>query len=250
MPAKEFSVAEVTESAKARKKAAPARAPKPPKPSKPEPGNGPRRLGMKTWPFAVLMAVLAVAGYFGYDYWRYHRFDELIASVSAQYALDPKFVRAVVTEESNFNPSARSGKNAIGLMQVTPIVITEWTNATNQTNGDRSFSKVFSVRVTDRSRAEAAKLSDAELLTYPEINLHIGCWYLNRLQQRYAGDPLQRPMMLAGYNAGPSQAERWRALVKQRPPTEEKYVAVIDYAETQGYVKRIMNRYRKTVQAE
>jgi soluble lytic murein transglycosylase len=248
MPAKEFSVAEVTESAKSRKKAEPAKSPKPTKPKKTTEPDRPRNLGMKTWPFAVLMVVLAIAGYFGYDYWRLHRFDELIRTVSVQYSLDPKLVRALVTEESGFNPGARSGKNAIGLMQITPIVITEWANATNQTSGDRSFSKVYSVRVTDRSREDAAKLSDAELLTYPDINLHIGCWYLNRLQQRYAGDQLQTPMMLAGYNAGPSQAERWRALVKQRPPTEEKFVAAIDYAETQGYVKRIMNRYRKAIE--
>jgi soluble lytic murein transglycosylase-like protein len=47
-------------------------------------------------------------------------FEALIDKASAQYGVDPKLVKAVITAESNFQPSVVSSAGAIGLMQLMP----------------------------------------------------------------------------------------------------------------------------------
>ena len=48
------------------------------------------------------------------------RFAELIEPLALQYGVDPALVRAVVEVESNYQPTARSHKGAMGLMQLMP----------------------------------------------------------------------------------------------------------------------------------
>ena len=58
-------------------------------------------------------------------YWT-TRYDKLIAATAEQHGLDPRLVKAIVYEESFFSPRARSSQNAVGLMQITPVVAQEW----------------------------------------------------------------------------------------------------------------------------
>ena len=44
----------------------------------------------------------------------------LVNRYAPEYGIDPKLVLAVIKQESNFNPAARSSKNAQGLMQLIP----------------------------------------------------------------------------------------------------------------------------------
>ncbi|MCX7918852.1 MAG: transglycosylase SLT domain-containing protein [bacterium] len=46
-------------------------------------------------------------------------FDELIHRYAKAYGLEPELVKAIIKVESDFNPKARSNKNARGLMQLT-----------------------------------------------------------------------------------------------------------------------------------
>src|SRR5688572_7680080 len=48
------------------------------------------------------------------------RFAPLIADTARRHRLSPALLHAVVTVESGYNPSARSSKGAIGLMQLMP----------------------------------------------------------------------------------------------------------------------------------
>jgi hypothetical protein len=114
---------------------------------------------------------------------------KLVHSLAPKYKLDPSLVLAVVEAESNFNPQARSPKDAQGLMQLIPAT------------ADR-----FGVKdVWD-----------------PEQNLNGGMAYLRWLLDHFDGDI---KLALAGYNAGEGAVEKHGGV----PPFEEtqSYVARI-----------------------
>lgn len=90
----------------------------------------------------------------------------LVKRLAPDYNLDPELVLALVSVESNFNPKARSPKNAQGLMQLIP--------ATAERFGVRN--------VWD-----------------PLDNLRGGMAYLRWLLDHFEGDV---ELALAGYNAG------------------------------------------------
>ena len=60
----------------------------------------------------------------------------------------------------------------------------------------------------------------------PEQNIRGGVKYLSQLTDRFNGDIVK---VLAGYNAGPGRVDQFNGV----PP----------YAETQNYVKKVMNYY-------
>jgi soluble lytic murein transglycosylase-like protein len=96
----------------------------------------------------------------------------LVRSLAPRYRLDPNLVLAVVEAESNFNPKAKSHKNAQGLMQLIPAT------------------------------AERFGVND---VWDPEQNLRGGMAYLRWLLDHFDGDV---KLALAGYNAGEKAVER------------------------------------------
>lgn len=114
---------------------------------------------------------------------------DLARKLATDYGLDPNLVLAVIEVESNFNPQARSSKNAQGLMQLIPAT-----------------AERFGVRdVWD-----------------PEQNLRGGMSYLRWLLREFEGDIR---LALAAYNAGEGAVERHGGI----PPYPEtrNYVARI-----------------------
>ncbi|AGA90739.1 soluble lytic murein transglycosylase-like protein [Thioflavicoccus mobilis 8321] len=97
---------------------------------------------------------------------------DLVRRLAPSYGLDPELVLAVIETESNFNPNARSSKNAQGLMQLIP--------------------------------ATAARFG-VEDTWDPEQNLRGGMAYLSWLLKHFGGDV---ELALAGYNAGEGAVER------------------------------------------
>ena len=128
------------------------------------------------------------------------RFTETVLSFSAEYGLDPAVVSSVIRAESRFKPEAVSPRGAIGLMQVMPAT-GEWI---------ASQLGLLSFRTDD--------------LYDPQHNIEFGTWYLATLIDRF-GDV---STALQGYNAGPSNADRWRD-GNETP-----------YAETAAYVDRVL----------
>ncbi|HSE98186.1 MAG TPA: lytic transglycosylase domain-containing protein, partial [Blastocatellia bacterium] len=174
----------------------------------------------------IIFFTLALAGLFvavgGWYYWT-HRYDSMIVEVAGKYSLDPSLVKAIVYEESFFDPRAQSSQRAVGLMQVTPIVVQEWMAAS------RSRSLVEAVSTIRTGQSLKGDISFEEALSDPAISLNIGCWYLQTLLDRYGGEPDPLPVALAAYNAGPSNVERWASIDVRSRLSREEFIARIDF---------------------
>ena len=110
--------------------------------------------------------------------------DLLISQVARQYGVDPVLVRAVVRQESNFNPGATSHRGAKGLMQLM-----------DPTAGDYG-------------------VTDPQTMYDPAKNLDAGVQHLKRLLGKYPGD---EGMALAAYNAGEGNVRKYGGI----PPFKE-----------------------------
>ena len=190
----------------------------------------------------VVIAALATAAIYGYWYYRTHRFDKLIIAESGQQGLDPRLVKSLIAEESFFNPQAHSSADARGLMQVTPIVVREWTLKKGYPDENVAYTKEFANRI------RTANLKPEQIIFDPEINVRIGCWYLRYLLTKYESQSLQIPLALAAYNAGPSKAEGWlhhayTGSTISDATTAEEYLSRIEYPETRDYIRNIVSRY-------
>lgn len=71
-------------------------------------------------------------------------------------------------------------------------------------------------------------------LTDPDTNIHIGCWYLSWLNEKFGG---VSETVLAGYNAGHGSVARW--LADEEMSWDGITLDEIPYEETKSYVKRV-----------
>ncbi len=145
------------------------------------------------------------------------RFSGEIAAAAARHGLPPALVRAVVFQESRFDPAARGSKGEVGLMQVLPRGA-----------------------VADWSRIHKHPVPSAAALCDPELNLEIGCWYLARAVAKWRNYSQRYELALAQYNAGGSRAEQWKPA-----RLDGGVIDRITIASTREYVDKIMKRYRK-----
>jgi soluble lytic murein transglycosylase len=137
--------------------------------------------------------------------------DATIRREAANNRLDPAWVAGEIRAESVFDPRARSGANAMGLMQIVP-----GTGATV-------------------ARDLGLAWGGAESLYDPDTNITLGTAYLRQLLDKYGGQPYQA---IAGYNAGPSPLARWQ---EQRPGMDPDFwIETISYKETRDYVARVL----------
>jgi soluble lytic murein transglycosylase-like protein len=109
------------------------------------------------------------------------RFDAIINENATAHGVSPHLVRAVIQQESGFNPRAVSHKGAMGLMQLMP--------------------------------ATAAELGVTDPFD-PIENIRGGVTYLKGLLKKFEHNV---ELALAAYNAGPNAVERYGAI----PPYRE-----------------------------
>jgi soluble lytic murein transglycosylase len=128
---------------------------------------------------------------------------------------EPAFMLSIARQESNFDPTARSGPGALGLMQLKP--------ATAQVTA-RRLGVAFS----------------AGLLREPGYNLRLGGAYLGHLVDVFGGSYL---LASAGYNAGPSRPSSWTAYCGDPRATSVDpvdFIECIPFSETRNYVMRTL----------
>lgn len=185
----------------------------------------------------ILALILAVGGFGAWYYWT-HRYDDLIVQVANKHNLDPALVKAIVYEESFFNPRAQSSQNAVGLMQITPIAAQEWVETT------RSNTLAEAIATIPGSRARAGReVSFEEAFSDPVVSMNVGCWYLQTLLNRYRTEPDPVAVALAAYNAGPTNVERWAPNADRSNLSREEFIARIEFPVTRNYVQKIISRY-------
>ena len=130
---------------------------------------------------------------------------------AARNGLDPAWMAAEIRAESVFNPNARSGANALGLMQLVPAT-------------------AMAV-----ARRIGVPWTGAEDLYDPDTNITLGTAYMRQLLDTYGGQPY---FAIAGYNAGPTPMLRWQS---QRPGMDPDFwIETISYRETREYVARVL----------
>ena len=86
---------------------------------------------------------------------------------SAQYKVDPFWVLSVMWTESHFNPTARSPKDAMGLMQIMP--------ATGEYLHKKLKRPIEDIEIVD-------------VISDPETNIELGVYYLKRLHKMFYGN--------------------------------------------------------------
>ena len=174
----------------------------------------------------IILALFSSVGlYFLNQYW-IHRYDDLIARQASVYRLDADLVWSVIYEETYFRAWKIGADDEVGLMQVTPTVAREWAKET----GFREFEKQAADNVV-------------EFLREPERNIQVGCWYLEKMREKYRGSPAERAMTMAAYNAGASRVEEWTKDTDSLKLTEQEFIERINIASTKSYVASILKRY-------
>lgn len=140
-------------------------------------------------------------------------YREQIEARAAEFDVDPHLVAAVIRVESSFDPQARSGRGAVGLMQLMP----------------------------ETARWAAASLGleyDADRLADPEYSLHLGTWYLATLHREFDG---RLPLVLAAYNGGHGKVLQWMEEEMWDGSWAKLYQ--IPFPETRQYVQRVTRDY-------
>lgn len=166
-------------------------------------------------PVAFLIAVpvvyIAVVAHQGRE------FSEQISAAAGRYNVDPLLVKAVIWQETRFNPNRRGKAGEIGLMQIQAPAASEW------------------------AAAEHVQNFAHEHCFDPGTNTLAGTFYLAKLLKRYAhtDDPI--PYALADYNAGRGNLLKWNG--GEAATNSAVFMGQIGFPGTRTYVKAIKRRY-------
>jgi len=132
--------------------------------------------------------------------------------------LDAYQVAGLIRQESVFNPKAKSGANAYGLMQL----LIPTAQATARKYGNSAF-------ITGES------------LFQPALNIELGTAYMRDQLNKFG----RIEYMAVAYNAGPGRVPQWRATL---PFEMDEFVEEIPFRETKGYVQGVIRnsaQYRR-----
>ncbi len=146
-------------------------------------------------------------------------FPVMFRSELMQYAkpkgIDPRFLLAIMKQESSFRPNAKSPAAARGLLQLVYDTATKY--------NERAGIPVFA----------------PDDLYRPSVNIAIGTEYVAELNKQFGG---LYEAIAASYNGGEDNAARW--LNRSNPREPGVFTSEIGFAETKNYVFKVMTNYR------
>jgi soluble lytic murein transglycosylase len=137
-------------------------------------------------------------------------FAEVVHAAEVERGLPYGLIHAVMRQESAFKPDAVSPAQAIGLLQLVPVT-------------------------AEKVAAELGRTIEPSLLSSPSYNVELGAYYLHKVLGTFGGHVA---LAAAAYNAGPRAVSRWLEVAEDLPL--DLWVARIPYAETRGYVSRVI----------
>lgn len=142
-------------------------------------------------------------------------YSAIIKQYSQEYDLDHLFVASIIRAESKFDTDAISPKGAKGLMQI--------------------------ANITGNWAAQELSIShyDEKMLFNPNVNIKIGCWYLNKLKKEFNNNTNN---VLASYNAGSGNVRKW--LNNSKYSHDGAELIQIPFGETREYIKRVDRNYK------
>ena len=158
---------------------------------------------------AVKSAIAAIAPSYPAPYRQ-----SILAAAKAR-KLDPRFILALIKQESVFKPTAKSPAGARGLLQITMDAAVKYGPAA----GFRSVSE--------------------NQLYQPETSITVGAEYLEHLTDMF---PRMLEPVAASYNGGEDNVARWLKRSKHNDPGV--FTAEVGFDETKGYVQKVMANYR------
>ena len=139
---------------------------------------------------------------------------ELLRS-SKQLKIDPRFVLAIMKQESSFRANAKSPSAARGLLQL-----------------------VYDTALKYNKKAGYVSLNPDDLYQ-PSVNIAIGSTYIADLKDQFGG---LYEAIAASYNGGEDNAARW--LNRSKPKDAGVFTSEVGFAETKNYVYKVMSNYR------
>ncbi len=168
---------------------------------------------------------------------RADRFRPLVTKYAAEYEIPSPLIYAIMESESSFNPRARSGVPAYGLMQLVP-----------RSGARDAYRYVY----------KKDKLVSGTYLYDPRNNIELGTAYLRILDKRYfkrIDNDLNRQLCsIAAYNTGAGNVckafgagtslSRAAPIINSMTPVQV-YVKLrkdLPYAETRNYIKKVTDR--------
>lgn len=132
-----------------------------------------------------------------------------------QYKIDPRFILAIMKQESSFRARAKSPSAARGLLQLVYDTAIKY----NEQAGFKNFA--------------------ADDLYLPATNIAIGTAYIADLKNQFSG---LYEAIAASYNGGEDNAARW--LERSKPKEAAIFASEVGFSETKNYVFKVMNNYR------
>lgn len=129
--------------------------------------------------------------------------------------IDPRFVLAIMKQESSFRANAKSPSAARGLLQL-----------------------VFDTAIRYKTQAGYPNLQPDDLYN-PTVNIALGSSYIAELKNQFGG---LYEAIAASYNGGEDNAARW--LNRSKPKDAGIFASEVGFAETKNYVFKVMTNYR------